>query len=72
MKNYRNSILIACTVFLTSEENRIVVLLTTWLRVGKGAKGLFGFYIKKKKSFSGKKHETKRRTALTHYLSQIA
>ena len=39
-------------------------------RVGKGAKRLFGFYVKKK-SFSNEKHETERRTALTHYLHQI-
>ena len=30
VKNYRISILIGYTVFLTSEENRIVILLTTW------------------------------------------
>ena len=36
-----------------------------------GAKGLFGFYVQKKKSFPNKKHETERRTALTHYLGQI-
>ena len=40
------------------------------LRVREGAKGLFGFYVKKKKSFLNKKHEKKRR-ALTHYLGQI-
>ena len=39
-------------------------------RVGEGAEGLFGFYIKKKNNFSSKKHETER-TAFTHYLSQI-
>ena len=39
-------------------------------RVGKGAKGLFGFCVKKK-SFSNKKHEAEKRTALNHYLGQI-
>ena len=59
------------TVFLTSEENRIVILLTIWPRVGKSMEGLHCFYVKKKKSFSNGKHETERRTALTHYLGQI-
>ena len=40
-------------------------------RVWKGAKGLFGFYVKKKKSLSHKKHETERRTASTHYFGKI-
>ena len=39
-------------------------------RVQEGAKGLFGHYVKKK-NFSNEKHETERRAAFTHYLSQI-
>ena len=47
VKSYRIHILIGYTIFLTSEENRIAILLTTCCYVGKGAKKLFGFYVKK-------------------------
>ena len=64
-------------VFLTSEENRIVILLATWppclgrrkdLRKNL-RKDYFGFLPKKKNSFSNEKHQKERRTALTFYLA---
>ena len=67
MKNDRISISIGDTVFLTGEENHIAHNMNAV--VGKVRKG---YYVKKKKSFSNKKHETKTRTALTRYLAQIA
>ena len=55
--------MIGYTVFLTSEENRIVILFTTWPPCWEGAKGLFGFYVKKKKSFAIKSGHTRRSLA---------
>ena len=42
VENFRISIYISYTGFLTSEENRMVILLTTWPTCWKGAKELFG------------------------------
>ena len=46
------------------------MLLETLRRVGEGAKRLFGFYVKKKMSFSNRNMK-RRETALSHYLGQI-
>ena len=46
MKIYRISILIGYTVFLTSEENRIVILLTTWPGLGKERNGIWPLCLK--------------------------
>ena len=37
--------LIGYTVFLTSEENRIVILLTTWPPCWGRSERVFGFYV---------------------------
>ena len=58
-------------VFLTSEENRIVILLTTWPPSREGAKGYLAFMSNRKRVSPIKKHEKQRKTALTHYLGQI-
>ena len=50
----------------TVEENRIVILLTTWPPCLGRRERAFGSYLKKKKSFSNEKHEAERRTASTH------
>ena len=46
VKIYRISILIGYTVFLTSEENRIVILLTRWPPCWRRSERVFGFYAK--------------------------
>ena len=71
VKNDLSSILLGYTVFSLVKKIVLSFCSQRGRRVGKVAKGLSGFYVKKKKSFSNKKHETKRRTALTHYLGQI-
>ena len=45
-EKYRISILIGYRVFLTTEESRIFILLTTWRRVGEGAKGIWLLRLK--------------------------
>ena len=45
VKIYRIRILIGYTVFLTSEENRIVILLTTWPPCWGRSERVFGFYV---------------------------
>ena len=70
VKNYRIRVLIGYSVFLTIVENRIVILLTSWPQWRDARKGYFAFMSKRRTVFRGK-NETGKRTALTHYLSQI-
>ena len=49
VKNYRISILIGYTVFLTSEENRILIVLTTWPPCQEGAKLYLDFMSKRRR-----------------------
>ena len=64
MKNYRISILIGYTVFLTVEENRIVILLTKWPPLlGKERKSYLAFMCKRRRVFPIKKTRNKKKNS---------
>ena len=69
VKNYRISILIGYTVFPTSEEKVIVILLMPpcWGR----RERINWLLCQKQESFSSEKYDTEIRTALAHDLDTI-